>query len=64
MCECKNCRPEKIVKSGKQRYKCKECGYNFVIGDKRTNEKIIALKALCLIIFVGEKFLQYAWKII
>jgi insertion element IS1 protein InsB len=32
-----------VVKSGKvrgkQRYKCKECGYNFVIGDARTNEK-------------------------
>jgi transposase-like protein len=55
MCECKNCKSEKVVKSGKvrgkQRYKCKECGYNFVIGDDRTNEKIVALKALCVLLY-------------
>ena len=55
MCECKNCKSEKVVKSGrvreKQRYKCKECGYNFVIGDDRTNEKIAALKALCVLLY-------------
>ena len=55
MCECKNCKSEKVVKSGKirgrQRYKCKECAYNFVIGDKRTNEKITALKALCVLLY-------------
>ena len=52
---CKNCKSEKVVKGGKvrgkQRYKCKECGYNFVIGDKRTNEKIVALKALCVLLY-------------
>ena len=52
---CKNCKSERIVKSGKvrgkQRYKCKECGYNFVDGDERTNEKIAALKALCVLIY-------------
>ena len=55
MPECKNCKSEKIVKSGKvrgkQRYKCKDCGYNFVEGDGRTNEKIIALKALCVLLY-------------
>ena len=55
MYECKNCKSDKIVKSGKvrdkQRYKCKECGYNFVIGDKRTNDKIVALKALCVLFY-------------
>ena len=53
--ECKNCKAENIVKSGKvrgkQRYKCKECGYNFVIGDERTNEKIAAMKALCVLLY-------------
>ena len=53
--ECKNCKSEKVVKSGKvrgkQRYKCKECGYNFVIGDERTSEKIVALKALCVLLY-------------
>lgn len=55
MCECKNCKSSNVVKSGKvrgkQRYKCKECGYNFVIGDERTNEKIVALKALCVVFY-------------
>jgi transposase-like protein len=43
MSVCKNCKSEEVVKSGKvrgkQRYKCKDCGYNFVNGDERTNEK-------------------------
>ena len=34
---------------GKQRYKCKSCGCNFVAGDGRTNEKIAAKKAMCVI---------------
>ena len=55
MPECKNCKSERVVKGGKvrekQRYKCKECGYFFVIGDERTNEKIAALKALCVLIY-------------
>ena len=55
MLECKNCKSEKVVKSGKvrekQRYKCKGCGYHFVMGDERTNEKIAALKALCVLLY-------------
>ena len=55
MPRCKNCKSEMVVKSGKvrgkQRYKCKDCGYNFVIGDERTNEKIVALKALCVLLY-------------
>ena len=55
MSECKNCKSEKVVKAGKvrgkQRYKCKDCGYFFVHGDGRTNEKIAALKALCVLIY-------------
>ena len=31
-----------------QRYKCKDCGYNFVEGDKRCIEGSEAMKALCL----------------
>ena len=52
---CKNCKDEKPVKNGivrgKQRYKCKSCGYNFVIGDDRTSENIIALKALVVLLY-------------
>jgi transposase-like protein len=43
MPKCKNCGSCNVVKSGmvrgKQRYKCKDCIFNFVIGDKRTNRK-------------------------
>ena len=53
MSECKNCKSENTVKSGKvrgkQRYKCMACGYYFVIGDERTSNKIAALKALCVL---------------
>ena len=56
---CKNCGETKIVKNGmvrgKQRYKCKKCGYNFVIGDERTNDKIIALKALVVLLYALAK---------
>ena len=55
MFECKTCKSEKIVKSGrvrgKQRYKCMACGYYFVIGDQRTSEEIAALKALCVLFY-------------
>ena len=55
MCECKNCKSIQVVKSGKvrgkQRYNCKECGYNFVIGDERTSDEIAALKALCVLLY-------------
>ena len=43
MPRCKNCGAEHAVKNGKvrgkQRFRCKECGLNFVVGDARTNEK-------------------------
>jgi len=55
MLECKNCKSVKTVKSGKvrgkQRFKCKDCGYYFIIGDERTNEKVTALKALCVLMY-------------
>ena len=50
---CKKCGRENYVKNGKargkQRYLCKECGYNFIEGDRKTNEKIKARKAMCII---------------
>jgi len=55
MIKCKNCGNDTTVKNGrvrnKQRYKCKECGYNFVEGDMRTNEKIAAKKAMCILLY-------------
>jgi transposase-like protein len=56
---CKNCNHSQTVKSGKargkQRYKCKSCGYNFVVGDDRTNDKIIVLKALVVLLYALSK---------
>jgi len=53
--KCKNCGCERAVKNGKvrgkQRYKCRDCGLNFVLGDERSNEKIIALKALVILFY-------------
>ena len=55
MPSCKNCKSKKNIKSGKintkQRYKCKECGLHFVEGDARTNERIAAKKALCVLFY-------------
>jgi transposase len=52
MNKCKLCKSEEIKKNGqirgKQRYKCKECGYTYVLGDKRVklNDKVEALVLL------------------
>jgi transposase-like protein len=57
--KCKNCGSEKNIKNGKkgekQRYKCQKCGYNFVEGDGRTSEKIVALKALVVLLYSLSK---------
>ena len=56
---CKKCDSEKTVKSGivggRQRYQCKECGCNFREGDRRTNDKVAAKKALCILLYVMAK---------
>jgi len=57
--QCKNCGKTTTVKNGrvrnKQRYKCASCGYNFVVGDERTNDKIVALKALVVLMYALAK---------
>jgi transposase-like protein len=59
MLTCKKCNSEKIVKSGivagKQRYKCNDCKCNFREGDNRTNEKVAAKKALCILLYAMAK---------
>jgi transposase-like protein len=56
---CKNCQSEKVVKNGfvrnKQRYKCKECKYNFVPGDERTFPTMPVMKALCVLVYALAK---------
>ena len=56
---CKKCGTEKAVKNGivggRQRYHCKGCGCNFREGDNRTNERIAAKKALCVLLYSMAK---------
>ncbi|MDR1992188.1 MAG: hypothetical protein LBQ98_01610 [Nitrososphaerota archaeon] len=55
MVTCKKCLSEQIVKNGiirgKQRYQCKDCEQIFVEGDQRTNEGVIAKKAMCTLLY-------------
>src|SRR5215469_542844 len=59
MPRCKKCDSSNAIKSGvvsgKQRYKCKDCGCNFREGDERTNEKVAAKKALCVLLYAMAK---------
>jgi transposase-like protein len=68
MPNCKNCQSTKVIKSGKannkQRYHCKDCGYHFVEGDARTDEKIASKKALCVIFYsLGKSSFRMLAKI-
>jgi transposase len=59
MPKCKKCGSVDATKNGvvagKQRYKCKSCGYNFREGDCRTNETVEAKKALCILLYAMAK---------
>jgi len=59
MSKCKRCGSERTIKNGvvagKQRYRCKECGCNFRDGDNRTNERVAAKKALCVLLYAMAK---------
>src|SRR5262245_5278497 len=55
MIPCKNCRDTQTVKNGfvrgKQRYKCRACGYNFVLGDAHQSHTREIKKALAIILY-------------
>ena len=52
---CKRCNSELVTKNGKarekQRFLCKECGYNFIEGDLRTRPQDSAKRALAIILY-------------
>ena len=56
---CKKCGSGESVKNGmvkgKQRFRCKNCGCNFRVGDSRTNERIAAKKAMCILFYAMAK---------
>jgi len=59
MPDCKKCGSDHAIKNGivggRQRYKCRECRYNFREGDQRTNDKVAAKKALCVLLYAMAK---------
>jgi len=59
MLNCKRCGSERLTKNGmvrgKLRHKCKDCGLNFVEGDRRVKDSLAAKKALAVILYsVGK----------
>ena len=59
MIVCKSCGCGDYVKNGKargkQRYRCKSCGYNFIEGDARVNATLPAKKALAVLLYSLSK---------
>ena len=57
--DCRYCGSEKTYKSGiireKQRYKCKDCGKNFLETDGRIKETTIAKRALAVMLYTFSK---------
>ena len=55
MTTCKRCNSVKIVKNGsvrgKPRFRCKDCGCNFVEGDGRVQDSVVVKKALAVILY-------------
>lgn len=55
MATCKHCGFEESVKHGlvrgKQRYRCKRCGLDYVEGDGRVKENLVAKKAMAVVLY-------------
>ena len=55
MNRCKQCDSKDLVKNGcvreQQRYRCKSCGLNFVVGDKRVKEDTAIKRAFAVILY-------------
>lgn len=52
---CKSCQSERVIKNGfvrsQQRYRCRECGCNFIVGDRRVKESLVVKKALAVMLY-------------
>ena len=59
MSACKRCGSAENVKNGKargqQRYRCRTCGYNFIVGDRRVDETLAVKRALAVILYALGK---------
>ena len=60
MTHCKYCHGAETVKNGcvrhKQRYQCKVCGYNFVVGDDRMKAETAVKRAFAIILYELGKY--------
>ena len=68
MVSCKNCHQNNTIKNGyvrsKQRYKCNNCGYNFVLGDARHKQATELKKALSIILYsLGKSSFGFLGKL-
>ena len=68
MIECKNCKETEVRRNGivrgNQRYKCKACDYNFILGDRRTDQATEIKKALSIILYsVGKSSYGFLGKL-
>jgi len=68
MIECKNCKDASVIRNGmvrgNQRYKCKSCSYNFIVGDRRTNQATEIKKALSIILYsIGKSSYGFLGKL-
>jgi transposase len=66
---CKKCNSFFVVKNGfircKQRYKCKQCKYNFVIGEERFVSDRERKKALCILLYSqGKSSIRFIAKLL
>ncbi|MGH8338131.1 MAG: IS1/IS1595 family N-terminal zinc-binding domain-containing protein [Gammaproteobacteria bacterium] len=56
---CKRCDSKEVVKNGcvreQQRYRCKSCGLNFVMGDKRVKPDTAVKRAFAVILYALGK---------
>lgn len=59
MLSCKSCEDRQVVKNGivrhQQRYRCKSCGFNFVLGDKRIKLDTAVKRAFAVILYALGK---------
>lgn len=66
---CKKCKKENIIKNGfvrgKQRYRCKDCQYNFVEGDLRIKQENVVKRALAVLLYsMGRGTFNFIGKLL
>ena len=68
MIQCQECQSDTTVKNGivreKQRYKCKSCGCNFIIGDSGINPATELKRQTCVLFYsLGKASFRFLAKL-